>query len=138
MAVAIQKGTVPLEVELKIEGGSQANESLVGHATCLDLNLQAPKKSQGVSRRRASHNGILENESSFIRFIGRENDKKHRSNIQDPTVRLKGYKTILDIIPRCIFSQLSCKAGSSSVKNILKIKFATSMAFSWPTFFFFF
>lgn len=99
MAVAIQKGTVPLEVELKIEGGSQANESLVGQATCLDLNLQAPKKSQSVSRRRASHNGILENESSFIRFIGRENDKKHRSNIQDPTVWLKGYKTILDIIP---------------------------------------
>lgn len=50
------KNMVPLTVRLEIEGGSQANEDLVGHARCLDFNQQAPNKCQGVSGRKASHN----------------------------------------------------------------------------------
>lgn len=37
--VATQKGMVPLKARLEIEGGSQTNEGLVGHAKCLDFNL---------------------------------------------------------------------------------------------------
>lgn len=39
MVVGIPKSMVPLTVQLEIEGGSQANKDLVGHARCLDFNL---------------------------------------------------------------------------------------------------